>query len=125
MKVPKRNEQEEAVEVSLGSDDSHELAAVEDSRPVLLDLEGNDAMSRTGEEIKYQVQKFSTAALPAIFSRALSIALKSKNERFALEAMKLVKEFSSGKFSEKAVEGVVKKMSDDEILAELEGKDNN
>lgn len=119
MDFKRKEQQDEAVEVSL---DRQGTSDMNDNVPVLYDLEGNDALSQSGDAIKIQVQRFSTAALPALLQRALKIALTSKNDRFALDAMRFIQQLSSGKFSEKAIEGVAKAMSDAEILEELSGK---
>jgi hypothetical protein len=36
-----------------------------------------------------------------------------------MEAMKMIRQFSDGDFKEKAIEGQVKKLSDEEILKKL------
>ena len=89
-------------------------------RHTLTDLEGNDALSQSQDEIKHQIQKYSTAALPALLQKALSIALNSKNEKNVIEAIKLIKTFSEGQFAEKVIEGQAKRLSDSEILKKLE-----
>lgn len=99
------------------SDD--EIAVVELDRPVLVDLEGRDALSQGADDIRYQVQRFSTAALPAVLERLLKIALKAKSDKDAMEAMKMIRQFSEGDFKEKAIEGQVKKLTDEEILKKL------
>lgn len=101
------------------NDDEDDIVEFTFDRPVLVDLDGNDALSQSQDEIKYQVQRFATAALPALFQKALFVALKSKNEKNVLEAIKLIKTFSDGEFKEKAIEGQAKKLSDDEILKKL------
>jgi cytochrome c553 len=55
-----------------------------------------------------------------VFGRILAIATRSKNEKSAIEAAKLLKAFADGEFREKAIEGQVKKLSDEEIAKKLE-----
>jgi len=100
--------------------ESDDELVVELDRPVLVDLEGNDALSQSHDEIRYQVQRYSNAALPAVLERLLKIALKSKSDKDAMEAMKMIKAFSEGDFKEKAIEGQAKKLTDAEILKKLE-----
>ncbi len=88
-------------------------------RPTLVDFEGNDALSQSPDDIKHQIQRYSTAALPALLQKALTIALSSKNEKNVLEAIKLIKTFSEGQFAEKAIEGQAKRLSDSEIIEKL------
>jgi hypothetical protein len=89
--------------------------------PVLRDLEGRDALGQSQDDIQSQIQKYAVSSLPAIFQRMLGVALRSKNEKNAIEAAKLIKQFSEGEFREKTIEGQVKKLSDDEIVKKLSG----
>ncbi len=100
-----------------GDEDSIVEFAID--RPTLVDFEGNDALSQSPDEIKHQIQRYSTAALPALLQKALTIALQSKNEKNVLEAIKLIKTFSEGQFAEKVVEGQAKRLSDSELLQKL------
>ena len=104
------------------SDNEEDALVVAVDRPVLVDFEGNDALGQSEDEIKFQIQKYATAALPSIFVRALAIATQSTNHKNAIEAMKLIKSMSEGTFSGKVVESAAKKIQDADLEKELERK---
>jgi len=95
---------------------------VVDQETYLKDLEGNDALLQSQEEIKGQVQRHATASLPTLYARAMAIVKHSKNEKVTLEAMKFIKSLSDGETIAKTVNRAAKKFSDSELLEELDGE---
>lgn len=90
-----------------------------DNEVHLLDLNGDDPFLKSEQELLAQVQRHSVASLPFLYSRAMGICKYSKNEKSVLEAMKFIKSLADGKHTEKHVDSIAKKMTNDELEKEL------
>lgn len=91
-------------------------------RPSLTDLDGNDALLVAPPEIRAQVHRAAIASMPLVYRTALAILTKSKNEKMVIEAMKFLRELSEGEISAKSIDAAVKTLTDEEILAKLDGR---
>lgn len=97
-----------------------------DRAPVLVDLDGNDALAQDGDTVKRSVKKFATAALPLLLVRALNIVQHSKGkDREIMEAMKFIRSLADMSVTARQVKGQMERLSDEELAEVLTdaGKD--
>jgi hypothetical protein len=88
----------------------------------LKDFDGGDALILPQDEVKAKVQHVATASLPTLLDRAIQIVKCSPSEKTVIEAMKFIKSLSEGETKAKQVEGLAKKLTDDQLLKELDGQ---
>lgn len=88
----------------------------------LKDFDGGDAMVLPQDDIKAKVQHVATASLPTLLERAIKIVKTSQSEKSVIEAMKFIKTLSEGEVKAKQVEGIAKKLTDEQLLNTLDGQ---
>lgn len=88
----------------------------------LKDFDGGDAMVLPQDEIKAKVQHVATASLPTLLERAIQIVKSSDSEKSVIEAMKFIKSLAEGEVKAKQVEGLAKKLTNEQLLNTLEGQ---
>lgn len=87
----------------------------------LQDFQGGDALSHNTDDLKDKVTRFANAAMPQVLRKALFIVQNSKNEKSVIEAAKLIKLIADGTVKGKLVDGMVKKLSNEDIVSKLDG----
>jgi hypothetical protein len=88
----------------------------------LKDFDGSDAMALPQDEIKAKVQHVATASLPTLLERAIQIVKTSDSEKSVIEAMKFIRSLSEGETKAKQVEGMARKLTDEQLLNTLDGQ---
>lgn len=88
----------------------------------LKDFDGGDAMVLPQDEIKAKVQHVATASLPTLLERAINIVKNSDSEKSVIEAMKFIRSLSEGEVKTKQIEGLAKKLTDEQLLNALDGQ---
>lgn len=94
--------------------------------PLATDFSGSDAMSRNPAQLKQEVTEFAIRVMPEVLRKCALIVQTSKSNKDIIEAAKFIKLVADGQLPKsKTVNGIVKRMNDADLSADLEGQIEN